>query len=221
MIQKKQLALYVSDFCPFCHSCRLVIDAKGLECEIISLDLAKKANFLEVLSPYGRVPVLEHGRGRIYESLIINEYLDERFLGVNLLPQTPSEKAQVRFWCDFVLSRFVPAYFALMNAEDRSAWPSLRANFDRWIRFAEEHAFEQGFFGSKTASLADYALYPWFERFVSVERYRSVHLDDSYRRLRGWLHRMEESEPVIACAKPRSDYVDFFDTFYLPIEDEV
>ncbi|WP_026735473.1 glutathione S-transferase family protein [Fischerella sp. PCC 9605] len=47
--------------------------------EIIEIDLQNKpANFLEI-SPYGKVRVLKHGDRRVWESTIINDYLDEIF----------------------------------------------------------------------------------------------------------------------------------------------
>ncbi len=211
------LTLYASDYCPFCHACRLVIAKKKIPCRIELIDLSSKSGFPQLLSPYGRVPVLMDNSEAIYESLIINEYLEEKYPAVGLLPKSPSRRARVRFWCDFVMTRIVPAYFSLMNSDQPEEWPDLGANFDKWLKFADERAFDEHYFGSDTLSLADYTLYPWFERIVSIERYRGVTLNERHKKLHGWLRLVETTQTVRSCAKYPEEYISFFDEYYDPV----
>lgn len=50
------------------------------------------------LNPRAEVPVLEDDGNILVESALINEYLEERFPEVPLLPQSPIERYQARHW---------------------------------------------------------------------------------------------------------------------------
>lgn len=211
------MILYTSEFCPFCHSCRLVLAAKGLEFKECPLDLENKGDFPEKTSPYRRVPVLVHRGRKIFESAIINEYLDEVFPTVAMMPDDPAQRAQVRFWVDFVHDRLVPAYFQVMNSDEPADWPDLNARLAGWFRFAEARAFEAGWVCGPDLSLADFCLYPWIERFVSVERYRGGAIPEDCVKLSAWIDAMQGTAVVQDCAKTREQYVTFFDHFWRPL----
>ena len=56
-------------------------------------------------NPYGKVPVLVDGDGVIYESAIIDEYLDEKFPQVRLMPADLLLRAKARIWIDYLNTR--------------------------------------------------------------------------------------------------------------------
>jgi len=73
------------------------------------VDLKNKPKELLELNPYAKVPVLVDGKGVIYESAIVNEYLDEQYPTLRLLPTDPAFRAKARIWIDFFNSRVHPA----------------------------------------------------------------------------------------------------------------
>ncbi len=112
-----EITVYSAVVCPFAHRSRLVLLEKGIDFNLVEIDLQNKpADFTEI-SPYGKVPAIKHGNERVWESAIINEYLDEVFPQVPLLPQNPIEKAQARIWIDFALRLGAVAYGGA-SAED-------------------------------------------------------------------------------------------------------
>ena len=211
------MILYSTEFCPFCHSCRLVLAAKALDYDHVPLDLDRKASFPEKLSPYRHVPVLVHQGRQIFESSIINEYLEEVFGDPPLLPVEPAARADVRFWVDFVQSRLVPAYFNLMNSDDPAHWPELVDRLGNWFRFLEKRAFKNTWISGDHISLADFGLYPWIERFVSAERYRGASIPEDCVALAEWIKVMKALPAVSACAKTEQQYVAFFDRYWRPL----
>lgn len=72
-------------------------------------DLKNKSEELVTLNPYGKVPVLVDGDTVIYESAVINEYLDEKFPEVSLMPEDLAKRAEVRIWIDFCNTRLQAA----------------------------------------------------------------------------------------------------------------
>jgi glutathione S-transferase len=79
------IKLYSAKGCPFARRTRLVLHEKGAEFEAQEVDFRNKSKgFLEA-SPTGEVPVVVADGDSLYESNIVNQYLDEIFEGSEYL----------------------------------------------------------------------------------------------------------------------------------------
>ncbi len=92
------MTLYSGITDPFSHRCRIVLYEKGMDFEIIDVDLMNKPEDLAVMNPYNRTPVLVERDLVLYESNIINEYIDERFPHPQLMPADPVMRARARLF---------------------------------------------------------------------------------------------------------------------------
>lgn len=92
------MKLYSGSVDPFSHRCRIVLFEKGMDFEVIDVDLANKAEDLAILNPYGSVPVLVERDLVLSEANIINEYIDERFPHPQLMPADPVMRARARLF---------------------------------------------------------------------------------------------------------------------------
>ncbi|HEX8909242.1 MAG TPA: glutathione S-transferase N-terminal domain-containing protein, partial [Anaeromyxobacteraceae bacterium] len=73
----QHLKLVSFDICPYVERSRIVLLEKGLPHDVELIQLSSKpAWFLEV-SPMGRVPVLLVDGRPVFESMVINELLNE------------------------------------------------------------------------------------------------------------------------------------------------
>ena len=81
------MVLYSGITCPFSHRCRFVLFEKGMDFTIKDIDVFNKPEDLAVMNPYNEVPVLVERDLVLYESNIINEYIDERFPHPQLRPR--------------------------------------------------------------------------------------------------------------------------------------
>jgi glutaredoxin len=88
--------LYSGTTDPFSHRCRIVLFEKGMDFQVIDVDLFNKPEDIAVINPYNRVPVLVDRDLVLYESNIINEYIDERFPHPQLMPPDPIMRARAR-----------------------------------------------------------------------------------------------------------------------------
>ncbi|MDR2688932.1 MAG: glutathione S-transferase N-terminal domain-containing protein [Azoarcus sp.] len=88
--------LYSGTTDPFSHRCRIVLFEKGMDFEVIDVDLFNKPEEIASINPYNRVPVLVDRDLVLYESNIINEYIDERFPHPQLMPPDPIMRARAR-----------------------------------------------------------------------------------------------------------------------------
>ncbi len=83
---------------------RIALSEKHIVWEPVYVNLRanehKTPEFLAI-NPYGKVPVLLDEGAVIYESTVVNEYLEDRFPDPPLMPRDPLGRAEVRLWEDF------------------------------------------------------------------------------------------------------------------------
>jgi len=105
------LKLYDYPDCPFCQKVRVVLAEKDLEYEKVFVDLRrqeqKAPEFLR-MNPYGKVPVLVDEDAVIYDSTVINEYLEDEYPLPRLMPEDSQSRAQVRLLEDYCDNSFIP-----------------------------------------------------------------------------------------------------------------
>jgi RNA polymerase-associated protein len=92
------MMLYSGTTCPFSQRCRFVLFEKGMDFEIRDVDLYNKPEDISIMNPYGQVPILVERDLILYESNIINEYIDERFPHPQLMPADPVQRARARLF---------------------------------------------------------------------------------------------------------------------------
>jgi RNA polymerase-associated protein len=69
-----------------------------MDFEIRDVDLYAKPEDIALMNPYNEVPILVERDLILYESHIINEYIDERFPHPQLMPGDPVARARVRLF---------------------------------------------------------------------------------------------------------------------------
>lgn len=203
------LQLMSAEVCPFAQRTLILMAEKGLFYEHREVDLGNKPDWFEAASPYSKVPVLIHGDVRVYESAIINEYLDETFPEPPMMPDTPAERAQARVWIDYDNVKFVPAFYRVLLTEEGSRRQELRDSLIESLRFMETQALANRTGGpywlGKDFSLVDIAIYPHFERLTVLEFYRGISIPDECGALRDWMATVAE-RPSVQPSAHDTDY---------------
>lgn len=198
--------------CPFAHRTRLVLMEKKIPYELTEIDLNDKPGWFLALSPYEKVPVLRHGDLVVFESAIVNEYLEEVFPDPPLMPQSPAARAQVRMWVDFANNRFIPPIYRLLMAQTAEDQARQAGKLNEALRHMERRGpggdGDATWFAGDTFSLADLSFYPHLDRFSAVTHYRGVTLGREFPRLHTWLERMAERPSVQALRAPERDYIE-------------
>lgn len=92
------MVLYSGSTCPFSHRCRFVLCEKDCDFEINDIDMFNKPPEIDAMNPYGELPILIERDLTLYQSTIINEYIDERFPHPQLMPADPIQRARARLF---------------------------------------------------------------------------------------------------------------------------
>ena len=92
------MTLYSGTTDPYSHRCRIVLFEKGMDFQVIDVDLANKPEDLAVINPHNTVPVLVERDLVLEQANIINEYIDERFPHPQLMPADPVMRARARLF---------------------------------------------------------------------------------------------------------------------------
>src|SRR5881409_3489189 len=97
---------------------RIALLEKGLEFERINVDLTKgeqkNPDYLNI-HPFGQVPALDDEGFVIYDSTIINEYLEDEYPYPSLLPADSEQRARARLMEDFRDNYFNPHFVELIH----------------------------------------------------------------------------------------------------------
>ncbi len=108
--RKPVMTLYSGISDPWSHRTRIVLYEKDIECHVVEVDPAKKPRELADLNPYNQVPTMVDRDLVLYDSNIINEYLDERLPHPPLMPVDPVSRAKARL----MLMRFDRDWYSLL-----------------------------------------------------------------------------------------------------------
>ena len=185
--------LYNARQCPYARRTRMVLHEKRIDFEVREVDLRNKSEEFLAASPTGKVPVIVVDGDSIYESNVVNQYLDEVTGEPKLMPQDPKRRAYARIWMAFADTDFFPAVFVAGVGRERGcseeriseALGKLKAALQK----LEERLEGRGYLAGEL-SLADIAHAGNFVRLRELEERGEVSLDE-YPNVVAWMGRLE------------------------------
>ena len=185
-----------------CDRVKIVLAEKGLTWEGVWVKLSKmeqkRAEHLR-LNPYGKIPVLVEDGKVLFESCIINEYLDEKYPNPPLQPKDPYLRAHGRILIDYFLNYLHEPYWALRGEmikknqveRDQKRIAETRKEVTARLQYLEAALGDKPFFLGDY-SLTDIAMLP---RFPRLEQY-GVLPSAALPRLTDWFERMKTRPAV-------------------------
>jgi glutathione S-transferase len=210
-----EIELYSAVLCPFAYRSRLTLAEKKLPFKLIEIDLQNKPTNFEEISPYGLVPLLKHGEFRVWESAIINEYLEESFPTPPLLPKDPMQRAQARIWINFADVRLFATTHKLLLTSDLLQQAEGVKELSKYLQFVEQEGLQKlsaegPYWLGTEISLVDLTYYPWFEQVAVLEHFRGFQFPNGLARLKKWCEAVANRESVRAIAKSQEFYLKHY-----------
>lgn len=174
----------------------MVLYEKGIDFEVHEVDLSNESEEFLKVSPYGKIPVLRVNGTSLYESNIVNEYLDEVYDSPKLMPEDPEKRASVRSWMVFANDCFFPSIFRVRMGPQRGlSDEEVQETKDKLhdVLSRLEHQLEAKTHPVRQYTLADIAHAGNFHRLHDLAESGEVPLD-KYPSVTGWMERVESRE---------------------------
>jgi glutathione S-transferase len=175
---------------------RIALLEKGLEFERITIDLTKREQknpeYLKI-HPFGQVPALDDEGFIIYDSTVINEYLEDEYPYPALMPRDSEGRARARLMEDLRDNHFNPACVQLLRElrkpegeRDQTRIDQAKGDIARCFDRLEAELTGREYLAGPF-SLADIAFMPNID---ALERLQ-VQVDPRYKNTIAWIARLK------------------------------
>ncbi|CAH2091030.1 unnamed protein product [Euphydryas editha] len=164
-----KLRLFAMRFCPYAERSVLVLNAKKLEYDLVFINLDHKPEWIFNFSPKGTVPALEYEAGKgIFDSNIINVYLDEKYPDIPLQSSDPLRRAQDKMLVEQFAGAQSAYYTAAFNAQ--ALQPDMVENYHKGLGILQKEIEFRGtkFLHGDEPGLVDFTIWPFLERFEAL-----------------------------------------------------
>jgi len=192
-MQKPKLISF--KICPFVQRSVILLKEKSIDYNIAFIDIDDPPAWFLELSPTGKVPVMQIDDTILFESAVINEYIDEVF-PPSLHPINSLEKAQNRAWIEYTSSLYM-TMFNLMMAKTKEGFEKILKEFDKPLADLEKVKAEGPWFNGKEYSMMDIAIAPFFTRIEFIKNHCSIDFIKSFNHLYGWSEDLLARQSVI------------------------
>jgi glutathione S-transferase len=193
--------------CPFVQRTMITLGYKNVAHKITFIDLANPPEWFLELSPLGKVPVLKVDDEVLFESAVINEYVDE-ITGGELQPKEPLTRAKNRAWIEYA-SNMLGTGYRMKMAKDKEGYEKYRSELLLQLQRIENQLDDGPWFNGDQFSLADTAFAPIFMH-DAVADYRFSVIDiESLPKISAW------SKRLLALPAVKQSVVADFEAIYL------
>ena len=168
--------------------------------DTINVNLKSKPEWFLAMNPLGKVPTIKFESDKIlYESLVICDYLDEKYPEPKLHPSDCYQKAVDKMLVECLnkviagqlnFSQFLtvqtgyrvyiffqisaPAYWMFRTKDTEEAANYLK-QYQSGLEFFEKDLVERGsgFYGGDFPKMVDYMIWPWIERIEALAKFNA------------------------------------------------
>lgn len=161
------LELVSFKLCPFVQRSIITLLYKNVPFKLTHIDMSSPPDWFKQRSPFGKVPILIiNDKHVVFESAVINEYLDESTPG-SLLPDDVLQRALDRSWIDYG-SAMIMDLSGLMHADTGEKYDNNYAALVDKLHWLENILPGGDFFNGNEISLVDFAYAPLFMRIQLI-----------------------------------------------------
>ena len=211
----ESIKIYSSARCPYAQRTRMLMIEKEIPFELTEVDLRNKPDWFLAVSPYGKVPVIVDDGQTIYESAIINEYLDEKYISIPMMPEEPVERAKARIWMDYCTNKYLTlSRKLLVDHGNEELQTENKKKMKESLIYIEKECFEKNangpfWLGNKISLVAlHYA--PFFERFGAFKELFGVEWPEECIKISDWWSAIQKRDSYKMTVLPTEEHVDLY-----------
>ncbi|XP_050429585.1 pyrimidodiazepine synthase-like [Adelges cooleyi] len=208
-----KLRFYSMRYCPYAQRVQLVLNAKKIPHDPVFINLSDKPEWYLNIFPAGKVPALIYDGKFLSESLHLADFLDEQYPEPPLWKNGPLQKILDKIFIES-FGKVTSAFYKLMMTT-----PELeKSNFNELVESlkpVEDELAQRDskYFGGSSPQMIDYMIWPWFERFDSIEPVSKglfIFPLDKFPKLEKWKNAMVAEEAVAAYHLPPDKHAQHF-----------
>ena len=209
------IKIYSSARCPYAQRTRMLMIEKEIPFELTEVDLRSKPDWFLAISPYGKVPVIVDDGQTIYESAIINEYLDEKYISIPMMPEEPVERAKARIWMDYCTNKYLTlSRKLLVDHGNEELQTENKKKMKESLIYIEKECFEKNangpFWLGNKISLVDLHYAPFFERFGAFKELFGVEWPEECIKISNWWSAIQKRDSYKMTVLPTEEHVDLY-----------
>ena len=193
--------------CPYVQRSVITLKHKQIDFDITFVDLSDPPAWFLELSPLQKVPVLRIDGEVLFESAVINEYLDD-ITGGELQPKDPLARARNRAWVEFA-SNMIGNLYMMKMSKDAESYRLYRDRLVDLLQRVEKRLGDGPWFDGENFSLCDTAFAPFFRQDCVFDGKLSVIDPQATPKVAAW------AERLLALPEVRDSVVDEFEDLYL------
>ena len=179
-----QIELISFDLCPFVQRSAITLLHKNIPFTTTYIDLADPPDWFLEISPLKKVPLLRVEGQVLFESAVINMYLDE-ITPPPIEPSDPLKKAHNRAWIEFV-SDMIGNQYRMSIAKSESDFEAARRVLREQFHHISAQLERGPYFNGADMSLVDCAIAPLFTRFKILDEIHPLHLYSKFGAIAHW-----------------------------------
>ena len=211
----ESIKIYSSARCPYAQRTRMLMIEKEIPFELTEVDLRNKPDWFLAVSPYGKVPVIVDDGQTIYESAIINEYLDEKYISIPMMPEEPVERAKARIWMDYCTNKYLTlSRKLLVDHGNEELQTENKKKMKESLIYIEKECFEKNangpFWLGNKISLVDLHYAPFFERFGAFKELFGVEWPEECVKIADWWSAIQKRDSFKMTVLPTEEHVDLY-----------
>ncbi|XP_023937762.2 pyrimidodiazepine synthase [Bicyclus anynana] len=209
-----RLRLYHVEMNPYGHRVMLILEAKRAKYEVYHLNPLKLPTWFRDKNPRLKIPVLEipteHGDRYLFESVIICDYLDEKYAANSLHSREPYVKAQDRL----IVERFNELIKGSLECFDTNFAFGSEQIVQTLEILEKELAFRgTNYFSGSRPGMLDYMIWPWVERLYLLRCISEKKFEQKkalFPNFSDWGDQMQLDRVVKKLAHSPAEYFDYY-----------
>lgn len=204
------LELISFPICPFVQRSAIVLGHQEIPFKRTYIDLNDTPDWFDKISPLGKVPLLKVDNEVLFESAVINEYINDISNG-NLLPEDPLQKAKHRAWIEYT-SELIMSVYNLAIATTKEDASNKQEELIKKLSRLETNFDDGPYFASEEFSLVDASIAPVFTSINIIDRYVPKSILHGLPNVQQWSKKLLD-DPVIKNSVPEDfeeRYLEYF-----------
>ncbi|XP_065865056.1 probable glutathione S-transferase [Euphorbia lathyris] len=192
-----EVILIASSISCFAERVKIALAEKEIKYQLKEEDLRNKSPLLLQMNPVNKqIPVFIHNGNPVCESMIIIQYIDEVWTHKSpLLPSDPYQRAQSRFWADYIDKKIYPNGKMLWTSEGEVK-ETAKKNLIESLQTLERELGDKAYFGGECFGYVDVAFIPFYFFFYTFEKLGDFSMMVECPKLMEWATRCLEKETV-------------------------